>query len=111
MSRAGTRAAKAEITVGLQSVVPIIPTDPTEKEQLKEDLARMGCEGLLNEPWGVKSRDMVQEFLRPRTNQWEGTIRRLPEKWTADQWADVYKFRKEGRTIAGRTDRWVDGKF
>ena len=54
---------------------------------------------------------MVQEFLRPRTNQWENTIRRLSEKWTADSWADVYGFRKEGKIVAGRTDRWINGKF
>ena len=26
-------------------------------------------------------------------------------------WAEVYGFRKEGRKLAGRTDKWVDGKF
>ena len=57
----------------------------------------------------LKNRDMVQEFLRPRSNQWEGMIRRLLEKWTVDTWANVYRFRKEGRMVARRTDRWVDG--
>ena len=28
-----------------------------------------------------------------------------------DSWTNVYEFWKEGRTVAGRTDRWVDGKF
>ena len=45
------------------------------------------------------------------SNEWEGTIRRLSEKWTADNWAEVYGFKKEGRTVAGRTDRWINGKF
>ena len=26
-------------------------------------------------------------------------------------WADVYRFRKEGRKLAARTDQWVNGKF
>ena len=64
MSKARARAVKVEITtVGLQTVVPSIPRDPMEKDQLKEDLKRMGCERLITEPWGLKSRDMVYEFL------------------------------------------------
>ena len=55
----------------------------------------------MTQPWRLKSREMVQEFLHPRSNEWEGTIRRLPEKWTADSWAEVYGFKKEGRTVAG----------
>ena len=54
---------------------------------------------------------MVQEFLLPRSNEWEWTIHRLPEKWTADSWAEVYGFKKEGRMVAGQTDRWINGKF
>ena len=75
MAKAGTRAVKVEITsVGLQTVAPAIPRDPVEKDQLREDLKRMGCEGLIAQPWMLKSRDMVQEFLRPRSNAWERTI-------------------------------------
>ena len=111
MAKASARTAKAKITVGLQFVIPVIPQDLAEKEQLAEDLKKMGCEGLLNEPWGLKSREMVQEFLQQRSNLWEETIRCLLEKWTADKWAEVYSFKKESRTVAGRTDRWIDGKF
>ena len=72
--------------------------------QLIEDLEKMGCEGLILEPWAVKSEAMVQEFQAQRSNEWEGTIRRDPEHWTADKWADVYNFQKEGRMRAGRTE-------
>ena len=78
---------------------------------MKADLKKMGCEGFLLQPWTLKSREMVQEFLQPRSNKWEGTIRRLPDKWTVDSWAEVYGFRKDGRTVAGRIDRWINGKF
>ena len=54
---------------------------------------------------------MVQEFLLPRSNEWEGTIQRLPKKWTADSWAEVYGFKKEGRTVARRTNRWINGEI
>ena len=112
MAKAGARAIKLEVTfISLQIVAPSIPHDKEEKEQLLQDLTCMGYEGLLKEPWALKSRAMEQDFLQPCSNQWEGTIRRLPDKWMADSWAEVYSIQKEGRTIAGRTDRWINGKF
>ena len=81
MAKAGARAVKVEITtVGLQTVAPAIPRDPVEKDLLKEDLKHMGYEGLIAQPWTLKNRDMVQEFLRPRSNEWERMIRCVPEK-------------------------------
>ena len=48
MSKVGMRAVKMELpSVGLQMVAPSIPRDPAEKEQLKADLKKMGCEGFL----------------------------------------------------------------
>ena len=51
MAKVGSRSIKAEITsVGLQAVAPFIPRNKKEKDQLVEDLKRMGCEGLIAEP-------------------------------------------------------------
>ena len=112
MAKAGTRTVKPEGTsVSLQIVAPSISKNKEEKEQLVQDLTCMVYEGLLKEPWALKSRAMAQKFLQLYSNQWEGTIRRSPNKWTADSWTEVYSFWKEGRIIAGRTDRWIDGKF
>ena len=109
---AGTSSTRPEfVPVSLKAVIPVIPTEDDESKQLIEDMTKMGCEGLLAEPWAVKSETMVQEFQHPRSNEWEGTIRRDPNHWTADMWADVYGFRKEGMMRAGRTGTWVDGKF
>ena len=33
------------------------------------------------------------------------------EQWTADSWAEVNNFRKEGKRMAARTDKLVNGKF
>ena len=71
-------------SVNLKSVVPIIPKNKKEKEQLVEDLTRMGCEGLLMEPWTLRSKAMVYEFLQLRSNEWEGTIWQDPERWSQD---------------------------
>ena len=112
MAKAGVCTVKLKVpSVSLQTVAPSIPQDKKEKEQLLQDLTRMGYEGLLKEPWTLKNRAMAQEFLQPRSNQWKGTIRRFPDKWTADIWAEVYGFQKEGRTVAGKMDRWINGKF
>src|SRR5450759_1222736 len=109
---AGARAVRIELpSVSLKSVNPVIPKDDKEKEQLLEDLIQMGCGGLLAEPWTFRSEVMAQEFLAPRANHWEGTLRLDPDRWIADVWAEVYGFRKEGHKLAGRTDKWIDGKF
>ena len=85
-----TSSVKAETRpMSLRSVPAIVPTNEEEKQQLVDDLTRMGCEGLLAEPWAMKNEVLVREFLHLRSNEWEGTIRRLPEQWTADLWAEV----------------------
>ena len=48
---AKTSTVKVEVPlVSLKSVTPIVPKNEEEKQQLVEDLTRMGCEGLLQEP-------------------------------------------------------------
>ena len=59
----------------------------------------------------LRSEAMVQEFLQACSNEWEGTIRQNPERWTADVWMEVYSFQKKGRTLVGRTNKYIDGKF
>ena len=95
----------------LKSIALAIPIKDEEKLHLMEDLTKMGCEGLILEPWALKSEAMVQEFQAQCSNESGGTIRRDPEHWTADSWAEVYNFRKEGRMHAGWTETWIDGKF
>ena len=78
MARASLVKAEAR-HVSLKSVPAIVPKKDEEKQQLASDLTKMGCKGLLAEPWAMESEAMVQEFLHPRSNEWEGTIRRLLE--------------------------------
>ena len=107
-----TGAIKVEMhLVSLRSICPSVPKDEEEKWLLVEDLARIGCEGLLIQPWSLRSEEMVQEFLQECSNKWEGTIRRDLERWTTKTWAEVYSFPKEGRGQASRTDKFVEGKF
>ena len=60
--------------VSLRSVPAVVPKKDEEKQQLADDLTKIGCERLLAEPWAMKSKAMVRKFLHPRSNEWEGTI-------------------------------------
>ena len=61
METAGT--LKLEVHhVSLKSVTPVVPRDENEKEMLVEELTKMGCEGLLFQPWSLKNEAMAQEF-------------------------------------------------
>ena len=61
---------KVEVpSVNLRFVVLVVSKNGEEKWQLVEDLTRMGCEGLLVEPWALKSEEMVQEFLLAHSNE------------------------------------------
>ena len=112
MAKARARIIKVELPpISLKSVNSVVPRDEKEKGQLLEDLIRMGCRGFLAKPWALKNEVMAQEFLQPRSNQWEGTLRRDPDWQTVDLWAEVYSFRKKGCKLAARTDKQIDSKF
>ena len=110
MEKAGT--VKIEVhPISLKSIIPVVPKNGKEKELLVEDLTQMVCKGLLLQPWALKSEAMAQEFLQERSNEWKGTMYRDPEQWMADSQAEVYNFWKEGKGMAGRTNKLTDTKF
>ena len=75
---------KAEMhMVNLRSIVPAVPKDEGKKILLIEDLTQIGCKGLLIQPWSLRSKEMVREFSQECSNEWEGMIRRDPERWTS----------------------------
>jgi len=91
------------MVIPLQGVSPLIPSDENRKRELDKDLLRMGCGGLLAQPWDLKDEDMVEELLREQENQWEGTIRRALEVWTVEAWALTYSFPATKSSLAART--------
>jgi hypothetical protein len=100
------------IPIPMNPLVPAIPTDDEELRELGEDLRRMGCEGLLGQPWNVQEDNVLREFNFERGNQWLGTKRRDPENWTPDTWARVYGFQRGvGERWAGRKDGLFAAKF
>ena len=98
--------------VSVKPLLPTIPADDKEYQELKEDLRAMGCGNLLVQPWNVESEDTMREFLILRGSQWDETPRRDPQNWTPDTWCEVYGFKadiEEG--WAGRKDGLFAGKF
>ena len=100
------------IPIPTKALIPSIPMDDVEFQELEEDLRIMGCEGLLFKPWNVQSEEILREFKFERGNQWMGTKRRDAEQWTPDTWARVYGFpRGIGEGWADRKDGLFTGKF
>ena len=84
---------------------------------LKSDLEDLGCTGLLERPWNLKSEDFIQQFVLiregklERNNMFDTTIRDRPEEWTAGVWREVYDFQPGGSGLVHRTDLYIEGKF
>ena len=98
--------------ISLRNVTPIILENPIHLEELKQDLARMRCEGLLDRPWALKREQLVQKMLKPkRPNIFDGTIQDRPQLWTADLWRDTYRFPKGGSGLSNRMEGHHEGRF
>ena len=48
------------VHVSLRNVTPTIPGNELERSMLKSDLEDLGCAGLLEQPWNLKSEDFIQ---------------------------------------------------
>jgi hypothetical protein len=100
------------IPIPVKALIPTIPRDDEELQELAEDLRVMGCEGLLAKPWNLRSEDTLREFKYKRGNLWVDTKRRDSDGWTPDVWNRVYEFPRgilEG--WANRCDGLFAGKF
>ena len=105
------------VHVSLRNVMPTIPGNELERDMLKSDLEDLGCAGLLEQPWNLKSEDFIQQFVLIRegklehNNMFDTTIRDRPEEWTTSVWREVYDFQPRGSGLAHRTDLYIKGKF
>ena len=98
--------------ISLRNVTPSILESPIHLEELKQDLARMRCEGLLNRPWALKREQLVRELLQPeRPNIFNGTIRDRPQLWTADLWRNTYQLPRGGSELSNRMEGHHEGRF
>jgi hypothetical protein len=69
-----TRKRTAEKQVALRKVHVVTPTDREESNELEADLRRMGCIGLWEKSWRVRSEDMMRKLVTGevecRTLEW-----------------------------------------
>ena len=98
--------------ISLRNVTPSIPENPIHLEELKQDLAWMRCEGLLERPWALKREQLVREMVQPeQPNIFNGTIRDRPQLWIADLWRDTYNFPRGGSGLSNRMEGHHEGRF
>ena len=100
------------IPIPVKTLIPAIPRDDGELQELAKDLLVMGCKELLAKPWSLRSEDTLREFKYERGNQWVDTKRRDLDSWTPDVWNRVYGFLR-GILVgwAGHRDGLLAGKF
>ena len=53
----------------------------------------------------------MARLMSDKDNRWHGTGQQAPEKWTSAEWRKFYGFPRQGKGMASRTDRLIDGKF
>ena len=112
MPEAREEDRREPIPIPLKALIPAIPREDGELQELAEDLRVMGCEGLLAKPWNLRAEDTLREFKFERGNQWWGTKRGDPDSWTPEVWNRVYGFpRGIAEGWAGRRDGLFAGKF
>ena len=93
-------------------MTPSIPENPLELVELKEDLRRMRCAGLLERPWALKREELVRELVQSeRPNIFNGTIRERPQLWTAELWRDTYEFPSYGAGLSNWMDGYIEGRL
>ena len=81
------------------------------RQELEEDLERIGCLGLLNKPWSLKDEGLVKELVQRAPNEFDLIVRGKPERWTALAWKETYGFKPEGYGWASRTDKYIVSQF
>ena len=92
--------------------MPSIPENPIELEELKEDLRRIRCAGLLERLWALMREELVHKLVQlERPNIFEGTIWDRPQMWTTELWRDTYNFPSGGAGLSNRMDGYIEGRF
>ena len=98
--------------ISLRNVTPSILENPIHLEELKQDLARMRCEGLLDRPWTLKREQLVRELLlSERPNMFDTTVRDRPQLRTTDLWRQTYRFPRGGSGMSNRTEGHHERRF
>lgn len=110
-TRKNSRRCTEEEAILLWKLVLSHSWGETELAKLKEDLAWVECERLLDLPWSFKDEAMVREVLKGAPNQFTCTLKCDPSQWIPRKWRGVYKFQSRGSRLALHKDDFARGKF
>ena len=77
------------------------------RQELEEDLERIGCASLLNKPWSLKDKGLVWELLLGMPKQFDLTVRGKSERWTILAWRETYDIKPEEYGWTSRTDKYI----
>ena len=67
--------SKALPSIALRVVVPSAPKGEKERSLPKEELQRMECHGLLEQPWCLRDKGMVAKLLKVKFNEWKKILK------------------------------------
>ena len=106
--------------MALRKVCAAVPRDRRERDELDQDLRRMGCIGLFQHPWRIRQEEVVRELVTGAVPvEFANTIRGRPTEWTVELWNRVYGFHQGEEDLVDRkadctTDRFtskMDSKY
>ena len=107
-----TRRRRAEKQVSLRKVCPELPKDQVGLKELEDDLRRMGCVGLFQHSWRIRSEEMVRELVVGGVPpEFSKSVRGRPEAWTAQLWGRVYGLNMGKEAMAAKKDDCTRGRF
>src|SRR5687768_7164271 len=102
-----------QVTPISKDISPLIPRDPLELTELKEDLLRMGCLSMIELCWGFCVDSTVQELRQDPLPAPDGeSIRACPDRWTTGRWQEVYGFPRQGAGWTSlKKEEYAKGRF
>ncbi len=96
----------------LRKIKVVIPTDSNDLEELRDDLFRMGCLGLMEMPWKFQYDNIVRELINQEAViSLDDNLRGQPEEWTAEVWRRVYSLSRGKDGMATRKENCTTGRF
>jgi hypothetical protein len=94
------------IPILMKPLVPAILTDDEELRQLGEDLQKMGCDGLLAQPWNVQDDRVLREFKFSKGKPVAAYQEEGAEKMDSEYMGESLRISERSRRRMGKPERW-----
>jgi hypothetical protein len=97
---------QADLVFAGKPLRPGILEDEKELAQLRTNLRKMDCEGLLEVPWHHEEPEWLQEIWKKDMLVFLGTVRANPDQWKEDMIAEVFGICREGLGLPYKVTRF-----